>query len=307
MKKEYKEFIEDIRQAVIKIRNIDEEQVTFIPGKEGTRFEEDQLAIQKNLGEAHELYTFPLKEAYESYKNGISLNNIIDKLAASLEKIQNAKCLEKVLEATDYEKAENNLFIRLVNIEKNKEDLKDAIYQTIGDIALVLYLQIKDTPEQLISIKIKKGFLKTWKMNKDEVFANALLNTYYLAPPRLYRLEELMYDSKSEGINFMDLMSVCTLNKNPLGNCISTTKHTNGAVAVFLPGVAQRLAYLLDGSFYIVFTSIHEAMIHLDTTVTPDDLKWVLLNTIRENTPPEDILSCKIYYYQKDTNTFSCI
>ena len=120
MKKEYKEFIEDIRQAVIKIRNIDEEQVTFIPGKEGTRFEEDQLAIQKNLGEAHELYTFPLKEAYENYKNGISLNNIIDKLAASLEKIQNAKYLEKVLEATDYVKAESYLFIRLVNIEKNK-------------------------------------------------------------------------------------------------------------------------------------------------------------------------------------------
>ena len=49
-----------------------------------------------------------------------------------------------------------------------------------------------------------------------------------------------------------------------MGNCLSTSRKTNGAVAVFLPGVAERLAYLLDSDFYMVFTSIHEVMIHND-------------------------------------------
>lgn len=55
-----------------------------------------------------------------------------------------------------------------------------------------------------------------------------------------------------------------------MGNCLSTSKKTNGAVAVFLPGVAERLAALLESDFYMVFTSIHEVMIHNDRNVEPE-------------------------------------
>ena len=105
----------------------------------------------------------------------------------------------------------------------------------------------------------------------------------------------------------MDVLAQYELRKDAMGNCLSTTKRTNGAVAVFLPGVAQRLAYLLGGSFYMVFTSIHEVMIHIDTMVDPKDLQHVLQNTIEEATPAEDVLTCKIYHYNKDTECFTCV
>lgn len=75
-----------------------------------------------------------------------------------------------------------------------------------------------------------------------------------------------------------------------------------------MPGVAQRLAHLLNGDFYVVFTSIHEAMIHsVDSLYPPEDLERILKETIMEATPEEDFLTDKIYKYSRKTGTFGFI
>ena len=85
---------------------------------------------------------------------------------------------------------------------------------------------------------------------------------------------------------------------------MSTTRRTNGAVAIFLPGVAKRLADLIGADFYMVFTSIHEVMIHNVNLTYPDDLENILRDTLREATPEEDFLTDKVYRYCKDTGKF---
>ena len=57
----------------------------------------------------------------------------------------------------------------------------------------------------------------------------------------------------------------------------------------------------------MVFTSIHEVMIHSDTTVTPQELKSVLKDTMEEATPEEDYLSSEIYHYSRNTHQFTCV
>ena len=105
----------------------------------------------------------------------------------------------------------------------------------------------------------------------------------------------------------MNLTGNANLQKDAMGNCLSTSEKTNGAVAVFLPGVAERLSYLLDSDFYMVFTSIHEVMIHNDHCVDPEDLESVLADTIKEATPEEDYLTSRIYQYCRETHRFICV
>ena len=76
------------------------------------------------------------------------------------------------------------------------------------------------------------------------MFNEALLNTYFISPPRIYCWEKLLYNLDYEGENFMNLLFDMSLKKDAIGNCLSTSVRTNGAVAVFLPGVAQRLGKL---------------------------------------------------------------
>lgn len=118
---------------------------------------------------------------------------------------------------------------------------------------------------------------------------------------KFYRWEQMIFNPDYEGENFMDLTGIAKLQKDAMGNCLSTSRKTNGAVAVFLPGVAERLAYLLDSDFYMVFTSIHEVMIHNDHCVDPDDLENVLEDTIKEATPGKGGLS----YLQNLSRTLS--
>ena len=103
----------------------------------------------------------------------------------------------------------------------------------------------------------------------------------------------------------MNLLSDFILRKDSGGNCLSTTERTNGAVAVFLPGVAERLGKLLGSGFYMVFTSIHEAMIHDDRNITREALAPILSTTLQECVSEEDFLTRKIGHYHPETGEFS--
>ena len=149
---------------------------------------------------------------------------------------------------------------------------------------------------------IRSDSIKEWEMDEKTVFDAALLNTYFISPPRIFYWEKLVYNPDYDGESFMDLNHEFYLKKDSIGSCLSTARRTNGAIAIFLPGVAKRLADLMDAD--MVFTSIHEVMIHNADRSYPEDLENVLRDTLREATPEEDFLTDKIYRYCRDTGSF---
>ena len=157
----------------------------------------------------------------------------------------------------------------------------------------------------ILSTKVKKHFLEQWEKDPDIVFEAALVNTYFISPPRIYHWEKMLFDKEYRGDNFMDILGSYHPNKGISGNCLSTEKRTNGAAAIFLPGVARRLAELLESDLYLVFTSIHEVMVHSTDKVYPEELKEVLLDTVKKATPEEDYLTSSIYRYSRRTGEFS--
>lgn len=145
------------------------------------------------------------------------------------------------------------------------------------------------------------------ELNTNDIFDEAIANTYRMTPPRIYKWEGMIFNREYTGDSFMESCDEDVISKDAMGNCLSTTIKTNGAVAVFLPGVAEHLAELLNSDFYMVFTSIHEVMIHNAKKVDPEDLKSVLTDTIRETVPEEDYLTSRIYKYNRRTHKFECV
>lgn len=307
MKNEYEYFVETLRRQLAYALGKGEEELflaeetTDLPG-------EKKLYVRcRQMEDACEFFGLYLEDLYEKYRNDTDIEEIVEEIVLEIRKTVQSGYLDKVMEATEYQKIKEKLFVRLVNAEKQRKDLEHGVYRQIGDIALVLYMLVEEKDNRLASMKIRKEFMENWDMDKEQVLAEALLNTYYLSPPRLYRWEKLLSDPEYDGDNFMDLLGEVEMKKDAMGNCLSTAKRTNGAVSVFLPGVANRIACLLDGSFYLVFTSIHEVMIHLDTMVQVEDLEHILEKTIEEATPAKDVLTYKIYHYNRETECFSCV
>lgn len=302
MDKNYELFIEQLTNGIHNITDIPLENIKFT-NKEGDRL---NITFAEH-DDAYEVCSVRVDEVYKAYHEGAKLNAIVNYISNDMLHAKNYNIYDKTKTLIDYDTAKSRLFVRLLNCDRNSDILKNVVHKTLGDIALTV-CAIVDNRENLISTKILKSMVEKWRKTETDIFNEALENTYRATPPRIYKWEGVLCDESYAGESFMNDEDVCDLDKSFSGNILSTTRKTNGAVAVFLPGVAEKISELLDSDFYMVFTSIHEVMIHsTGSGVDLKDLKLVLQDTLREVTPSSDYLTEKIYKYNRRTHKFECV
>lgn len=197
-----------------------------------------------------------------------------------------------------YDLIKDRLIIRPLNYNNNKNNLEDYVYDTFGDIALVLYAVIDDK-ESLHTVKIPYDIFKKWNLDKKVVFTAAMDSTKKSAEARIYT------DLRSINGDGMDINDNVILESNTIP-MITTTRNTNGAIAMFYPGVKEKIAEMFDDSFYVAFTSIHEAAIHKKGTIEPSSIRCLIRATNR-TFGSEETLTEEVYYYDKDNHSFGMV
>lgn len=303
----YQEFVEKLRLVLKETMRISEEKIYFQEKGGPYTPEGDKLFIElAGSGETKEVCGFYTEDLYERYRSDVSLEELAEIVMIQIKRVSGEDFVKAVERFSAYEKAKDYLFIRPLNLKKHEDSLKGAVYAAEGEIALVLYMKISEDGEIVNSTRVMKNVVTGWGKNVVDVFKEAIYNTYRMSPPRIYEWHKLLYNPEYEGEEFME-KDINLRRDEVRGNCLSTVKKTNGAVAIFLPGVAKRLSQLLDADLYLAFTSIHEVMVHNAKLVSPEDLKEVLEETIREATEEEDYLSSHIYHYSQKTGEFTCL
>ena len=309
----YEMFVEELKNKISAAINVPIENMEFV--KDGNKYAPtgDRLLIKLAKHEdAWEMCGVHVKELFEEFSKGTSFDSIVDSSVEDIKQMQKQSLYKEAKKIWDYETAKDSLFIRLLNYDDNSEELKDAIYKRIGDIAQVLCMKVSERDGNVMSTKILKSVLEKWQANsdllsEDYIFEEALKNTERMSPPRIYRWEQMIFDPEYEGEEFMSPGTESAISKDFIGNCLSIPEKTNGAVAIFYPGVAERFANVLNSDLYLVFTSIHEVMVHRTNGVNAGDLSTILQDTLKEVTPKRDSLTKKIYKYEKDTHKFLCV
>lgn len=304
MDKNYELFIGQLTNTIYETTDIPLENIRFVKKDGGDLLN----IIFAEHDDAYEVCSVHVEELYVAYQNGIRLNTIVDYICSDVLHAKSIYVYDKTKELMDYDTAKSRLFVRLINYDRNADILRDVVHKTLGDIVFTVYAIVDENEFGIVSTKVLKSMVKKWDKNEDDIFNEAIKNTYYLTPPRIYKWEGVLCDESYAGESFMNDEDICDLDKSFGGNILSTTRKTNGAVAVFLPGVAEKIAELLDSDFYMVFTGIHEVMIHsTGSGVDPKDLKLVLQDTLRKATPSSDYLTEKIYKYNRRTHKFECV
>lgn len=304
MDKNYELFIGQLTNTIYETTDIPLENIKFVKKDGGDLLN----IIFAEHDDAYEVCSVHVEELYVAYQNGIRLNTIVDYICSDVLHAKSIYVYDKTKELMDYDTAKSRLFVRLINYDRNADILRDVVHKTLGDIVFTVYAIVDENEFGIVSTKVLKSMVKKWDKNEDDIFNEAIKNTYYLTPPRIYKWEGVLCDESYAGESFMNDEDICDLDKSFSGNTLSTTRKTNGAIAVFLPGVAERIAELLDSDFYMVFTSIHEVMIHsTGSGVDPKDLKLVLQDILRKVTPSSDYLTEKIYKYNRRTHKFECV
>lgn len=252
--------------------------------------------ISENKEGIHFLRLFT-KESYCKWKRKeATFHDFVRGVKQSAINFRNVGAPDKIKQLMYYDLVKERLFIRLINFERNKAELEDFFYKRIGEIAMVLYEKIADEDEGIVSCKVPLKYVDGWDLNKEEVFMAALRNTASMMPPKAYEWVKMIMNLDYEGDDIYDPDYIPA--KGITGSCLSTSRKTNGAVGIFYPGVVRLFCDKMDtDDIYLVFTSVHEVMIHNANEIEPEDLKLVLEDMIREEISEEDVLTHCVYHY----------
>jgi hypothetical protein len=166
---------------------------------------------------------------------------------------------------------------------------------------LVLYILASDEnngkTHDVLSVKVPKSSVQAWGIDEEEVWENAMSNTYIMAPPRIYLNPMDLVNPPYHRGAFMALNSDITSISPLTVPTVTTTAQINGAIAMFYPGVMKRIAELFGDDYYIAFTGTSEARLHKKDTIQPRNI-LMRIKQMNKTFDPSEILSNKVYLYE---------
>lgn len=301
---EYQKFVESLKNEVCRLTEGWNAKIMFQPAQADE--EEDYLVVELAAGNGMHIQRFHMKEIYQDLKSGeIDREELFDKIADTLDYYKEVGEICPIDKIEDYEEIRNRLIVRPLNYNNHREKLDTGIYSKVGDIALVLYVHIGSVKGQYVSSMVPVKAFSLWKQIKDDVIERALKNTYDLFPPRVVNIFDRSDSDQEVYCSFMDKEALPMDTDGIYGIFVTNTIQINGAVSVFLPGVARKLGELLEGDFYIAFTSLHEAVIHKIGTVEMEMVQKSLKGLNMEQTSDEGFLSKQVYRYSREKDRIS--
>lgn len=286
---DYKEFVEELVKEIGKETGF---RVEFCAADK----EETQDCMNVYTNENGKLRLLTEKTYSKMQTEGKTFSEVVQAVKQLIDDFLKMGIQGKLKQLQCYELVKDKLFIRPLNVEKNKEELGNSLYKQNGEIALTLYMKISNEDGKLTDCKVPLSYVEEWPVKKETVFEEAMKNTMSMMPPRVCEVLKLVQNPAYEGEDIY--ASDYIPEKDAVGNCMSTSLKTNGAVAIFYPGVAKTFCHKLGAEgLYLAFTSVHEVMLHDAESVEPEELKTILEATIEEATPEEDVLTRHIYHY----------
>ena len=262
----------------------------------------DYIILYQYKGKREQMCRFDCRQLYRKYEKG-SWAAVWAQISSSID--SSRKFMElgiiDLIEKNEYDLLKDKLFIRPLNFNDHRYELKNHIYRRVGDMVLVLYILASDEnngkTHDVLSVKVPKSSVQAWGIDEEEVWENAMSNTYIMAPPRIYLNAMDIVNPPYHRGAFMALNSdITSLSPNAVPT-VTTTAQINGAIAMFYPGVMKRIAELFGDDYYIAFTGTSEARLHKKDTIQPRNI-LMRIKQMNKTFDPSEILSNKVYLYE---------
>ena len=150
---DYKEFVEELVKEIKKETGF---RVEFCAADE----EEIQDCINVYTNENGKLRLLTEKIYCKMKTEGKTLSEVVQAVKQSTDDFLKMGIPDKLKQLQCYEQVKDKLFIRLLNVEKNKEELENSLYKQNGEIALTLYMKISNEDGKLTSCKVPLSYVE---------------------------------------------------------------------------------------------------------------------------------------------------
>lgn len=129
MEKEYEDFVDEFQQKLREVTGYGEDRIFYKRKDEYPPTEGDRIFVNRVVeDEVTEVCALYAGELFEEYKNGMEMDVMIRNVIIRMSRLEKADIADKIRGLNDYEKIRKALFIRLINKNKHKEELKDSLF-----------------------------------------------------------------------------------------------------------------------------------------------------------------------------------
>lgn len=250
----------------------------------------DALVIwRKNYEISPTIYLEPF---YEALTEGSSIDNAINGILQIYQLSQTEAAVFDIKRLTDFDYAKDRLFVQLVNRHLNQKLLEHAPHAMfLDDYAIIARCAVETAEDCNASFLVQNYHLNIWQTDSETVLSTAISNTLAEHNVELMPLEQLIRETFPA---FPTEHSDCNM------WFMSNSKRYFGAAAVLSDDVLKSFAKE-HGSFYIIFSSVHEVLlIPSDDASDLDTLTRQNQNVNATALEENDILGTKAYFYQRD-------
>lgn len=297
-KKDCKGFTEELCERILNALG-EEYRTELSEVRKNNGVMKQVLYIRKENSEC--VPCFYTEELYRSYCNGENEAG----LAEYMVNIVLNECDTVRREAKNYLKEEwiaEHIFVRLVETEKNKAWLENAVYVPYLDLAAVVYVLTEDCEDGVKSFLLPKNM---WPLSEEgtpeECFSKLIENTRRLFPEQVWHIENTVAECDSGRE-----MSFQVAEEKGEEFCskrlyvLSNRRKINGAAVILYPGLLKDLYEKFSGNYFVIPSSVHEVLLIKDTDEEEDYLNRMVSEVNEQHVEPEEVLSGHVYYYSAE-------
>lgn len=249
------------------------------------------VRCQNNTSEKRITAVFYVKELYVSYRNGESIDEILEHITKSSESTSSG--LEAFADM-DFLKGyyKDHVQAYLVNTERNKEFLKSVVHKDFFDLSIVFSI-VNDSvyDEGIASVTITHNLAKILGTDLDELLECSKKQEY-----QIFTLPDLLR-RVSERCGYQ----MPPLPDEPKMFVITNKSENKGAGTIFSQGALEELASHFDRDFYLLPSSIHEFIAVDGEYDAVGYLREMVHEVNSEMVADKDLLSGSVYKCNNET------
>lgn len=262
-----------------------------------------------------------LNSYFESYLEGVSIEDIVDKIINIYEETMDEGEREAFCIQFELNEMKSSIIYRLVNYNKNTKLLNEIPHLRYLDLAITFHCLVKDNENGIGTIRITNKHIKDWNITLEDIAEMARINTPTLLPASIRSMNEVIIDilnkemelqslensidSENEIFEVSDQMKQDTMIDMYV---LSNTKGINGASCLLYPDVVKELSDKLNTDFYILPSSIHEIiLVKNNDKINKNVLHEMVIDVNYTQVAEDEILSNNIYFYSRERDAVTLL
>ncbi len=213
---------------------------------------------------------------------------------------------------TDFDQAKSNIRMKLINAEKNQENLKDKPHRIMDDLAVTYYVQIKNDEMGNASVAINEDMMKQYGLTEEGLHEIASANMDLEAKPLFMDMNSMMRDIMKKSLpdgmpeNIKDdLVDEALQNASAPGVYVLSNEEKYNGAAMLLSEKAMDMVRMNVGEdFFMLPSSIQKTIIVLKKVeFSLEDMEKMVREVNATQVSPDEQLSDHVYEYDAAERT----